>query len=284
MALKLIIENHKGELSIHQCASSIINVGRSQSNELTLVDRNISRHHFFITHLDNRLIIEDKGSHNGTFVNDKEILSASEIFVGDIITVGDYNIYLEMDSNSSGYVTLKKESAPTTAETTLLLAKSGTIAGKAFQVEGNETIIGSHPAADIYLYSPNIPEVHTKIIFDGNMYLAIKNNAVGDLKLIINDMEVTSIDLRDGDEILIDNYLFEFIEPGTTFDPVPFKEQSEKERKRKLLEDIDNKKIKSIHDSSSSDEDMDNEVTQVGAPLPPQKPGLGGFFKKLFKK
>jgi len=167
-----------------------------------------------------------------------------------------------------------------TAETDLLLAKTGHPAGKIFSIEGNETIIGAHGSADIYMYAPGIPEVHSKIIFDGNVYLIVKNSENDNTVLKVNDMEIDSIDLRDGDEISIGEFEFEFIEKGTSFDPYPYIVKAEEERRAKLQKEIENKKIRSVHDTFIDDDD--DEVTEVKRA--PKRGAISGLFNKIFNK
>lgn len=257
MVLKLIVENYRNELKVHDFSGNFIAAGRAQNNDLILVERNISRHHFQLEIVDNRIIIEDRDSYNHTFVNDREIKDRLEIFVGDVITVGDYNIYLEQDEDSKLKTAAIEKSGKTVAEEDILLAKSGSIGGKVFSLKGAETVIGSHPSADIYLYSDEIPEVHSKLIFDGNIYLLVKGDYSAKYSLVVNDMEIDSVDMRNGDEFKVDEFEFEFVEKGEEYDPIPYLRVAEEARKERLRKDIKGNKIKSVHDEE------DGEVTQV---------------------
>ena len=99
--LKLIVENDRNELSIFEFDGNLITVGRSEKNDLILNERNVSRYHFQLEIVDGRIIICDRGSYNHTFVDEHELVGEKlEIFVGNVITVGDYNIYLEQDEEA----------------------------------------------------------------------------------------------------------------------------------------------------------------------------------------
>lgn len=64
-------------------------VGRSSDNELALTgDGALSRGHAEILLEDDRLIVRDLGSYNGTFVNERAVTGRREIKVGDRIRVG----------------------------------------------------------------------------------------------------------------------------------------------------------------------------------------------------
>jgi len=257
MVLKLIVENDRNELKVYDFSGNFIAAGRAVNNDLVLSERNVSRHHFQLEIVDNRIVIEDRESYNSTYVNDRMIKDRLEIFVGDVITVGDYNIYLEQDEDSRLKTATIEKPGKTVAQEDLLLAKSGSIGGKVFSLKGAETVIGSHPSADIYLYSDDIPEVHSKLIFDGNIYLLVKGDYSAKYSLVVNDMEIDSVDMRNGDEFKVDEFDFEFVEKGESYDPIPYLQIAEEARKEKLRKDIKGNKIKSVHD------DEDSEVTQV---------------------
>jgi len=257
MTLKLIVENDRNELNVHDFNGNYIAAGRSDNNDLVLKERNISRHHFQLEIVDNRIIIEDRGSYNRTFVNDREISEKMEIFVGDVISIGDYNIYLEQDDDSALKTAATAKASKQVAPENLLLAKTGYIGGKVFPLKGAETVIGSHVSADVYLYNPEIPALHSKLIFDGNMYLLVKGDYKGRYSLVVNDMEIDSVDMRHGDEVRVGDFVFEFIEKGSEFDPLPYQTIAEEARKEKLRKDIKGNKIKSVHDDETA------EITQV---------------------
>ncbi len=271
MVLKLIVENDRNELSVHDFDGNFIAVGRAENNDLVLKERNVSRHHFQLEIVDNRIVIQDRGSFNSTFVNDRDIKERMEIFVGDIITIGDYNIYLEQDDDSSLKTTSTVKEGKRTADEDLLLAKAGFIGGKTFPLRGAETVIGSHASADVFLPEENIPPMHSKIIFDGNMYLLVKGNYEDNYSLIVNDMEVPSVDMRNGDEITVGKFIFEFVEKGEEYDPIPFLLAAEEERREKLRKDIESKAIKSVHDEDET------EITEVK-----KKPSSNIFKHPLF--
>lgn len=261
--LKLIVENDRNELNIFEFNGNLITVGRSPKNDLVLDERNVSRYHFQLEIVDGRIIICDRGSYNHTFVDERELVSEKlEIFVGNVITVGDYNIYLEQDDEAllrtvqPAVETVSRK----VAQDNLLLAKNGYLGGKIFPLAGRETVIGSHASADVYLSSEDIPPIHSKIVFDGNIYLLVKGDYKANYPLIVNDTEVPSVDLRNGDEIKVGDFIFEFIEKDEEYDPQPYQLEAEKSRKEKLRKDIKGKKIRSINDA---EQDEKTEVTKV---------------------
>ena len=265
-ALKLIVENDKNELSVFEFDKNLITVGRSGKNDLVLDERNVSRYHFQLEVIDDRIIISDCRSYNHTFVDDRELFGEKlEIFVGNVITVGDYNIYLEQDEESQLKTVqpVSEVDERKVAQDNLLLAKNGYLGGKVFPLAGRETVIGSHASADVYISSGDIQPIHSKIVFDGNIYLLVKGDYKADYPLIVNDTEVDSVDMRNGDEIRVGDFIFEFVEKGEEYDPQPFQLEAEKSRKEKLRHDIKGKKIKSINDE---EQDEKTEITRIDKP------------------
>jgi hypothetical protein len=66
----------------------LIRMGRAPQNEIILEAKNISRFHCQIKRENDRLIIEDLGSTNGTYVNEVRITEPHMLSVGDVVRVG----------------------------------------------------------------------------------------------------------------------------------------------------------------------------------------------------
>ena len=65
-------------------------VGRDDDCALTLPDEKISRHHAsFVAHADGRLVLQDLGSTNGTFVDDRRVTQQVELRGTEQVRVGD---------------------------------------------------------------------------------------------------------------------------------------------------------------------------------------------------
>jgi diguanylate cyclase (GGDEF)-like protein len=63
-------------------------VGRSAENQIPLDFQGISRHHMKITQTNESHVLEDLGSRNGTFLNNKRIVEQIELQKGDIVKLG----------------------------------------------------------------------------------------------------------------------------------------------------------------------------------------------------
>jgi pSer/pThr/pTyr-binding forkhead associated (FHA) protein len=66
---------------------SSLTIGRHSENDIVVKDRSASRHHAFFERKGENLIVHDKGSKNGTFVNGKKVQSA-QVYHGDLVKVG----------------------------------------------------------------------------------------------------------------------------------------------------------------------------------------------------
>lgn len=80
-------------------------IGRDISSDIAIVDSKVSRHHAVIISRAGRLFIEDKGSTNGTFVEEERIEASKQVEItpGTVFSIGDSVIKIEDDgSESSG--------------------------------------------------------------------------------------------------------------------------------------------------------------------------------------
>lgn len=69
-----------------------VSVGRLQTNRIPLSKPNVSKRHAVLTLRDGRVLIEDLGSTNGTYVNGRRITATREVGPRDRIYIGDFTI------------------------------------------------------------------------------------------------------------------------------------------------------------------------------------------------
>ena len=67
---------------------NLLTFGRDADNDITLDDEQVSRHHARLIRDDDRIIIEDLGSMNGTLVNGQPIVGQHLLQPADIISIG----------------------------------------------------------------------------------------------------------------------------------------------------------------------------------------------------
>jgi len=69
---------------------SEVSVGRLDDNDVVLPKNNVSKHHARLVLKDERFLLEDMGSTNGTYVNGRKIASPIVVAGGDKIYIGDF--------------------------------------------------------------------------------------------------------------------------------------------------------------------------------------------------
>jgi len=80
-----------GKIINREIASDLLPVGRAEENEIVLADHTASRRHARIRRSPDGFVIEDLGSHNGTFVNDERI-TRRLLKHNDLIKIGTSTI------------------------------------------------------------------------------------------------------------------------------------------------------------------------------------------------
>ena len=73
----------------HSLDNPVTYMGRAAENEIVILDKRSSREHAIIRREGRKVIIEDQGSTNGTYLNGERLLSPIQLRDGDQIKVGD---------------------------------------------------------------------------------------------------------------------------------------------------------------------------------------------------
>ena len=71
---------------------SPLTIGRSESSDLVLDDKKVSRKHLLLTGNRETFFIEDQGSHTGTKVNEISVEGRKHLRSGDVVTLGETRI------------------------------------------------------------------------------------------------------------------------------------------------------------------------------------------------
>ena len=74
---------------VHCLDNPVTYMGRAAENEIVILDKRSSREHAIIRREGRKVIIEDQGSTNGTYLNGERLLSPIQLRDGDQIKVGD---------------------------------------------------------------------------------------------------------------------------------------------------------------------------------------------------
>ena len=75
-------------------------IGRKPDNDIVIDNQAVSGHHASIKVEGDKLVLEDLGSLNGTFVNSQKI-SKTELFNGDVVLIGVHTLNVTSEKNRS---------------------------------------------------------------------------------------------------------------------------------------------------------------------------------------
>lgn len=73
----------------HLLTGETITIGRALENDIVITSKRVSREHARVRREGWRVILEDLGSTNGTFLNDERVLAPQELHDADRIKIGD---------------------------------------------------------------------------------------------------------------------------------------------------------------------------------------------------
>ena len=74
----------------------VTSIGRASSNNIVLDDGYVSSRHTLLTRRGKLWQLEDLGSRNGTLLNDVALTETAVVSPGDVITVGNIQLKIEM--------------------------------------------------------------------------------------------------------------------------------------------------------------------------------------------
>ena len=77
-------------------------IGRSRSCDIRLREDSVSRLHAAFVWRDARLVLEDLGSSNGTFLNGARVLEPRDVAAGDVVRFGALRADLELREDATG--------------------------------------------------------------------------------------------------------------------------------------------------------------------------------------
>jgi pSer/pThr/pTyr-binding forkhead associated (FHA) protein len=75
----------------------VTSIGRSPTNTVVLADTYASSHHALLARRESRWWLEDRDSRNGTMLNGEPVQEPTIVSSGDVITIGETTLRLEID-------------------------------------------------------------------------------------------------------------------------------------------------------------------------------------------
>lgn len=94
----LVLKYNDVELQRFPLKKEISLVGRAKDCEIQIAERRLSRKHCEIQRRDNRFVVNDLGSQNGTYVNRKRIRDAHVLEDGDVLNFAEYSVHYLADN------------------------------------------------------------------------------------------------------------------------------------------------------------------------------------------
>lgn len=85
---RLILESGLGKIE-YPLDAPVVTIGRSRSNDISLEDSRVSRHHARIVRDASGFLIEDLNSRNGTRVDDRAVRDSATLTDGAVVRIGD---------------------------------------------------------------------------------------------------------------------------------------------------------------------------------------------------
>jgi serine phosphatase RsbU (regulator of sigma subunit) len=95
VSLSLRLEPRDGPAFRHDVAGEAVVLGRSSKADVVLADRFLSRLHARLYRRDGAWFVEDLGSRNTTFLNDRPLVGPSPIRPGDVIRLAESRVIVE---------------------------------------------------------------------------------------------------------------------------------------------------------------------------------------------
>lgn len=121
---------------VHWLSGERISIGRAVENDIVITSKRVSREHACVRRDGWRVLLEDLGSTNGTFLNNERVLSPVSLRDGDLVSIGGIELKfydpdittrenpfpeLEMDM-AAGVVRINRQAASLSPKEFVLLA------------------------------------------------------------------------------------------------------------------------------------------------------------------
>ncbi len=213
--LKIEIEDDEGNKAIYTMMNKEISIGRGNENHIRLTQRNVSREHLRLALQDDGMsvVVKDLESYTGVYHNGRKIQEHCILRVGEYLNVGEYMIALKQDTPSQGKSKVEVEYIPFDEQAKLVVVSSN-LAGKTFQLDRKELMIGrTDDENDLVVNHRSISRTHAKIIYRQNEFVLLDMGSSNGVT-INGEPFVKTAPLRNGDLIVMGMVKFRFVAPG----------------------------------------------------------------------
>jgi pSer/pThr/pTyr-binding forkhead associated (FHA) protein len=217
---KLTVRLKNRPLKNYTMTGAEISIGRLPQNDIVIDNLSVSRRHLVISKTQDRYILRDCESKNGTYLNDQPVTEAA-LSDGDIITIGKYQIIFQEQGGEAANVSSMDQTViiphfHADANPDPLKIQYPQRAPRIYRrssheeyvIDRDEVLIGRGRKADIRLKGLFGPRASITIIRRGDDYLLRKTD--GSSTLNINGEEMEEKVLEEEDLIAIGTEEFVF--------------------------------------------------------------------------
>ena len=89
VSARLVVRRGPNPNEVFDLIQEKITIGRSPANEISITDPEISRKHAQLIRQESGYALEDLGSTNGSFINERRIVGLTPLHHGDVIELGE---------------------------------------------------------------------------------------------------------------------------------------------------------------------------------------------------
>lgn len=182
----------------------ILNIGRSRDNDIVIDNLAVSRNHCRVRVIDDKYVLTDLNSANGSFVNGVRV-TKTEVMNEDIISIGKHKLIFTLEAvkgeeEIGDAFTADRTMIVENAPEGVLTVTKGKNRGEKYKLTKYETTIGRATENDVVLNDWFVSKVHAKLIKQGGHYM-LKD--LGSWKgSFVNDKAVKEpVLLRENDEL-----------------------------------------------------------------------------------
>ncbi len=110
MAASLFYRDKRGQLKSITIQAGISILGRRPECDIRIPRSQVSRNHCRIVHRNEKILVQDLGSTNGTYVNKKRIIDKPvSIKAGDLLAVSNFCFIVQIDGQPEDIIRAAKE-------------------------------------------------------------------------------------------------------------------------------------------------------------------------------
>ncbi len=233
---RLLLKFNDDVLKVIDSSKELITIGRNLKNDIQIDNLAVSNFHAHIVSQLGHYFVEDLGSTNGTFVNDRKI-SKWALVDNDVMTIGKHSIVFLDENVSEGHVGIEElqmdktmildtkkqrelmgdDDGPHVSEPEGPVAELEVLSGNTdqsrYDLTNKLTLVGKDSMAEIKLEGMLAPKIGCFISRDRSGYGLIPPEKKNKVKL--NSQEVKdAASLKSGDQIEIGNVKMRFMLPS----------------------------------------------------------------------